>query len=396
MLYIFEMLLCFWAWLKKDEYWHRGDEQSLADAKHAIATLLSETIVHFDRSSGQGWSIPKFHELLHIANNIRLWGSHQNIHSGPQEHNHIANIKQPARRTQKIKTKFDYQVANRVYERNLTNHVSALINGMEMGITNSNLTESTPHDAYSPSIDISIPSQNGATCQASKYVVFIIRKPNNTVETSVNWISPSKATTKLSLELQKSLRSLFFDPLPLHKQRHGLTLNGYTEYNRKGLVFRAHPNYRQEGPWYDYAMITWDLDMSEDSSSGVSNGYATDNSYNNCRTILVPAKILGFVSVQYDDTLQVIIHSCYEQKQKESVLTRRWRFEFEEDKLSTGASIFSNVPTPDDASYKNPLIRKVEVDCIERHCLMLPYHASSHFLLELIPQYAWADEFSEV
>ena len=116
--------------------------------------------------------------------------------------------------------------------------------------------------------------------------------------------------------------------------------------------------------------------MSEDSLSGVSNGYATDNSYNNCRTILVPAKILGFVSVQYDDTLQVIIHSCYEQKQKESVLTRRWRFEFEEDKLSTGASIFSNVPTPDDASYKNPLIRKVEVDCIERHCLMLPYHST--------------------
>ena len=74
---------------------------------------------------------------------------------------------------QKIKTKFDYQVANRVYERNLTNHVSALINEMEMGISNSNRTQSTLHDA-SPSIDIAIPSQNEATCQASKYVVFIV------------------------------------------------------------------------------------------------------------------------------------------------------------------------------------------------------------------------------
>ena len=146
--------------------------------------------------------------------------------------------------------------------------------------------------------------------------------------------------------------------------------------------------------------------MSEDSLSIVANGSTTDNnksdnsydslSNNNCRSILVPAKILGFVSAPYDETLQVIIHSCYEQKQKESVLTRQWRFEFEDDKLSTGASIFSNVPMPDDASFKNPLIRKVEVDCIERHCLMLPYHATSHFLLELIPQYAWADEFSEV
>ena len=146
--------------------------------------------------------------------------------------------------------------------------------------------------------------------------------------------------------------------------------------------------------------------MSEDSSTIVANGSTTDynnsdnsydsNSSNNCRSNLVLAKILGFVSDPCDNSLQVIIHSCYEHKQKESVLTRRWRFEFEEDKLSTGASIFSNVPVPDDAACKHPLIRKVEVDCIERHCLMLPYHSTSHFLLELIPQNAWADEFSEV
>ena len=61
--------------------------------------------------------IPKLHELLHIANNIRLWGAHSNIHSGPPEHNHIANVKRPGKGTRKLKSKFDFQLASRMYEK---------------------------------------------------------------------------------------------------------------------------------------------------------------------------------------------------------------------------------------------------------------------------------------
>ena len=401
MLYIFEMLLCFWAWLKKEDYWHCGDEKSLADAKEAIATLLSETAIHFDRSSGQGWSIPKFHELLHIANNIRLWGSHQNIHSGPQEHNHIANIKQPARRTQKIKTKFDFQVATRVYERNLTNHVSALVNDSIPDSKDHVLKSSTQHDTSSLNADSCSLSPHEATNQASKYVVTFVRHLDGTVHYNCYWTSPSNDSISLSLELVNALKSSFFDILPLNEQRRGIKLKGYTEYNRNGIVFRAHPNYRAEGPWYDYAMVTWKMDASDDSSSSSSLDTNSDDlgvtqPGHMDKTCIVPAKIIGFVTAMDDSNLLVIIHSCYEQKKKESVLTNRWRLEFEEDKLPVGGCIFPDNRLHDDASHKTPLIRQVEVDCLERHCLMIPYHLKSHFLLELIPQHEWANEFSEV
>jgi hypothetical protein len=113
------------------------------------------------------------------------------------------------------------------------------------------------------------------------------------------------------------------------------------------------------------------------------------------RVSLIPARILGFVK-DSDDQLFAIIHSCHENPKKESVLTRRWRLEFEDDKNPLGDHICPTDVSLDDTSTKSPLIRKVLVDCMERHCLMLPYHAKSHFLLELIPQDKWPDEFSEV
>jgi hypothetical protein len=109
---------------------------------------------------------------------------------------------------------------------------------------------------------------------------------------------------------------------------------------------------------------------------------------------LVPAKILGFIEDLHGD-LQVIIHSCYGHPKKESVLTKRWMLEFEEDdnvqntRLKAGSRF-------DDTSNKTPFCRIVPVDCIERHCLMLPYHHSSHFMLELSPQTTWHEHFCSV
>ena len=49
------------------------------------------------------------HEQLHVADNIMLYGAHRNVHTGPQEHNHIENVKRPARLSQKRKVVSDLQ-----------------------------------------------------------------------------------------------------------------------------------------------------------------------------------------------------------------------------------------------------------------------------------------------
>ena len=98
---VFEMLLCYWAWLKKDEYWHKLDVVAKETAKHAIWILINRLKTLFPRSISSDWRIPKWHEQLPIVDNIDRFGAHRNIHTGPQEHNHIANAKNPADRTQK-------------------------------------------------------------------------------------------------------------------------------------------------------------------------------------------------------------------------------------------------------------------------------------------------------
>jgi len=103
MIEAFEMLLCYWAWLKKDEYWDCNDMKALECAKIAICKTVNQLVHLFPRSTGSQWNIPKLHEQLHIAHNIHLWGSHKNIHTGPQEHNHIDNAKKLVNRTSKKK-----------------------------------------------------------------------------------------------------------------------------------------------------------------------------------------------------------------------------------------------------------------------------------------------------
>ena len=52
----------------------------------------------------------KIHEQLHVAENIQLYGAHNNVHTGPQEHNHISNAKKPSKQVQKKKVTLDWQL----------------------------------------------------------------------------------------------------------------------------------------------------------------------------------------------------------------------------------------------------------------------------------------------
>jgi hypothetical protein len=59
---VFQMLLCYWAWLRKDYYWQRDDHSALQQAKQAIRKLMAAIVDLWPRTNGQGWEIPKFHE----------------------------------------------------------------------------------------------------------------------------------------------------------------------------------------------------------------------------------------------------------------------------------------------------------------------------------------------
>ena len=96
MIEAFELLLCYWEWLKKPYFWRINDMNALFTAKVSIHQLIQRLKLLFPRAPGNQWRIPKIHEQLHIAYNIYLFGAHQNVHSGPAEHNHIEITKKPS------------------------------------------------------------------------------------------------------------------------------------------------------------------------------------------------------------------------------------------------------------------------------------------------------------
>ncbi len=61
MIEAFQLLLCYWAWLKKDEFWEINDIDALQCAKTSIFKTINQLKHLFPRSTGNQWKIPKLH-----------------------------------------------------------------------------------------------------------------------------------------------------------------------------------------------------------------------------------------------------------------------------------------------------------------------------------------------
>ena len=105
-----ELILCYRQWLKLPCYWKHEDTATYHNAQKAIEKLLINIIRLFPRTTGNKWAILKIHEQLHMAENIQFFGAHNNVHTGPQEHNHISNTKEPSKQVQRSKLTLDWQL----------------------------------------------------------------------------------------------------------------------------------------------------------------------------------------------------------------------------------------------------------------------------------------------
>ena len=86
-------MLCFRAWLKQKTYWKYEDQNTFYNVQYTIKTLIQLIIELIPRTVGNNWHIAKIHKQLHVAENILLYGTHENVHMGPQEYNHNENTK---------------------------------------------------------------------------------------------------------------------------------------------------------------------------------------------------------------------------------------------------------------------------------------------------------------
>ena len=71
--------------VKKTKYWKIDNVKASSDALEAIRCMLSRITAFWPREKGQGWDLPKFHEQLHIIDDIIQNAAPSASHTGPME-----------------------------------------------------------------------------------------------------------------------------------------------------------------------------------------------------------------------------------------------------------------------------------------------------------------------
>jgi hypothetical protein len=242
---VFQMLLSYWVWLKRDSYWKRGNKDAKESAQTAICVMLRELIRLWPRVRGQGWEKAKIHEQLHIPDDIERNGAPQGSHTGPTEHNHIRLDKQPAKGTQQCAEVFDRQLGQCVSDAYIVDMAYARM---------SSKYGNTSHKMLS-----SLGQSTVLSSQGAKGRLFV-----DTHGYQLSDLLPATPCFDLfhtkkelfSVEMIQFLihhyaaRPASENPLigPGGQQFHPRLFLS-TEYKRAGTIFCGHADYRHNGPW---------------------------------------------------------------------------------------------------------------------------------------------------
>jgi hypothetical protein len=354
---LFEMLLTFEAWMKRDSYWKTSDRQTPKQAYAKIKEMLTMIKVHAPRKEDtNGWNITKFHEMLHVVDDINRFGSPKNTDAGPCESNHKVLAKKPGRLSQKRHAVFDKQVAQRLADSYVIDYAYRRMFHTDPAANKTSNT--TKHVLGGTKFEIEVTLD-----EVQEQYCF-----------NVIW------HTKASHDSAGS-NLLISDDIIAHigeaYNQEG-SIFCYTEYSpphAPNILYRAHPNYRSGGSWYDWAFVQYEFGNGEVATT------VTD-------VIEVPGRLLCFFSeetVDDDGThseVMAVIQSCKYENRRTSIISHQWELEFK------GA-------LKDQAVY-----RIIPVDTINQHCLMIHNISAGnkhkHLVYEIYHPEKWADLFCKV
>lgn len=360
MVYVFQMLLSYWSWLRQASFWSRGDVRSKQEAKDAIRRMLWELKLLWPRHTGNEWIKAKFHEMLHVPDDIERHGAPMNTHTGPTEHNHIFHVKRPVRNTQKRRDVLDHQIALRMSETHVINTAHDRMTYDYRGRNHAFREVKQDH--------ISGISSNG-----SKRVYSIrIDGSRNIIEV------PAQAPVWMSKPVCQQIADGLHGQAPADALRFTL----YSEYRRCGELFRAHPSYRRGLPWYDWVMLRWERPPSDrrryNRSRYPSGVHYGDDEETAKLHNYAPARILGFLSGGESETGEtlMVVQSCSFFYKRQTVFTTEWKLE---------------APLHLEAG-----VHVVDVNAIVRPCLMIPKTKEEGVYQEVWIPDRWASEFLNV
>ena len=93
---------------------HNKSDLNLIKKMMPVVLQTIKNIIN--RQKGCGLKIIKFHIINHFVDDVIRFGSMNNFDSSIGERNHVTEVKQPAKLTQRRKDKFEQQTADRQIE----------------------------------------------------------------------------------------------------------------------------------------------------------------------------------------------------------------------------------------------------------------------------------------
>ena len=283
-----ELLLEWEAFLCEKEM-KRSDVVRLKE-KHRFIMYIMRNVAK--RSKGMGLKIMKFHAILHLVEDILLFGVPSEFDTGAQESHH-KDSKVAAKLTQRKESTFDHQTGIRmtefmaidlamlevedgdvvweyfvrqqpILEDDLVQEMDALNVSIEEESDGSDskdphfaslVNESVPKANESVGSDAesdhdTVPIHTGGT----RIRIFEDSSDDDEPCFQVQGKSKHKEDTSWSVELVHWLNDLQNLVREYHPNGE---LPVFTEHRRGGILFRGHPNHRGDGPWKDWALFDW-------------------------------------------------------------------------------------------------------------------------------------------
>ena len=215
------------------------------EKKHRYIMYLIKKVVR--RTEGMGLKLVKFHAILHLAEDILMFGVPSVVDTGHNEEHH-KTTKGAAKLTQRDVRVFERQTAKRLVEFHLLDLAEEEI-------------ESRPiWDYYERKYEVMEEYQEdmrGNLAQSNK---------NETKGTQIGVYTDEdsgaprfKFCNSRICNQEKVQWDVDVVTYLVHLQEHILErqLDIFTEHRRNGTIFRAHPNYRQLGHWNDWVQVDW-------------------------------------------------------------------------------------------------------------------------------------------
>lgn len=364
----FQRLLAYRSWLRKKQFWKTDDSEGPRKAKAAIKKCLQCLLDNFPRTQGQGWNIPKFHEQLHVSDDIQRNGPPSVTYSGVVEHQHVT-AKKHATRTRKHLATLDKELGERMYETVVINESYAMMNASIRRQSESN--EDTLDFNAAQSVERSLTNPCKCTLQENGTVAFENENDN---------ILKHSANNGLAFLLSE------------WKLEPGDVFYLYSEMRFNDKIYRANNTYWSSTQgWHDWVMMRFAA-CEDEPAYQKENCKAWFGDKEDVRIYhdYAPGRILALVSkLKAKDMKNVgeevfaIMETCEFQHKRSSLFTTEWQ------------AAFMYLSSHKSSRKNRKKVRRLELvnPChFVGHCLMFPKDKNNQVFHQLWCPELWADE----